>query len=155
SKAMLYVAGAASLLLGALWISAGTLPLLESTLVLSDWLDTRILPVLSFPRLSLSSLGFYSAIDFIPDFNLFEAVPIALGVLFVLVGDGLFSGQRAAVCWLLIAVGIALACMHLYSSTRMALQAMLSLGAVAIVGALLGWGATRQEEVLSDYLPEL
>ncbi|MBI2909621.1 MAG: hypothetical protein HYX92_18425 [Chloroflexi bacterium] len=141
SRAMLSIAGAASFTLGALWLGAGVLPLLPAALVLGDWWGIRILPVLDLPRFTIS--GPFA------DLNLFAAIPVLMGIIFLLVSDGLFSLQRASVYWLVIGVGAAIVATNLYSAPPEAKQTVLTLSGIAIVAASLGRRGVKPQATIA------
>ena len=105
----------------------------------------RVLPVLSFPTFKASEVELYTLVqDFIPDLNLYMALPILLGLVLLLVSDGLNSRKKSSVFWLLVAVvggGYAFY-RFLDSVSTEAVVATSVLSAIAVVGILLGWGAT-------------
>lgn len=149
-----YVAGSAAALLGMLWLAAGIIPLLGPDFALTQYEQTRILPILDLPDVPASGLGVYQLtyqlIGFVPDFNLLALVPLILGGALLLVADGLASGKRGSAAWLLVMIGGATVCVYQFSASQEALYVSSTLSAIVVLGAvagiLLGWNGRERSQ---------
>lgn len=146
---MISLAGVASLLLGFLWVAAGIVPLFDSAFNITQWQASNLLPLLAFPRYLLSSVEFYSLIDFIPDFNLFALLPLVVGIAFMLIADGLWARSKSSVFWLLPAVVVSIVSMYLYSATTESIEIVLAVVIATLLASLLGRRALEQAPVSS------
>lgn len=142
ANVMWYGAGLASLVLSILWLAAGVAPILGLDATLGGYLGAKILPILDFPSVPASNLELYRQVSqlvgYVPDFNLLALVPLVLGTLFMLVGDGLFARRKGAAFWLVVAFVGGAVSLRMYPPGTEALIAVSTLGTVALLGVSLG-----------------
>ncbi|TAK27610.1 MAG: hypothetical protein EPO21_23880 [Chloroflexota bacterium] len=103
-----WIAGLASLLLAFYWLWGALLPTVGLPPLPKADVLAGVLPTFTF-----SGAQLYPGFEVVPGYNLLDAVPFAIGFLFVFVARGLFQRERWALVW-----GILLAIVTIGSAMR-------------------------------------